>query len=99
MATFNGAAFLEQQLETLSAQTRAPCELVVSDDGSTDDTIAILERFARTALFEVQIVPNTGARGFAGNFLHAASLCRGSLVAWCDQDDVWSPVKLERCAA
>jgi glycosyltransferase involved in cell wall biosynthesis len=68
---------------------------VVSDDGSTDDTLAIVRRFADTAPFPVRILDKAERLGFADNFLNAAEHCRGALVAFCDQDDVWLPRKIE----
>ena len=99
LATYNGSAFVAEQLESLAKQTVAPLELVVTDDSSTDDTIAIVEKFAATANFPVRIYRNDTRMGFRGNFMKAISLCGGDLVACCDQDDVWHPLKLERVSA
>lgn len=98
MTTYNGQRFLREQLNSLAAQTRLPDELVVNDDGSTDATIRILNDFAQHAPFTVKIYSNVTQLGFADNFLQAASLCSGEWVAFCDQDDVWLPNKLERCS-
>ena len=98
MATYNGARFLEPQLASIAAQTRLPDELVVCDDQSSDESVEIVERFASRAPFEVRVVRNPDRLGFAGNFLHAARLSRGDLIAWSDQDDVWMPEKLAVCA-
>lgn len=98
MATYNGAQFLEPQLASIAAQTRLPDELVVCDDQSSDETLEIAERFASRAPFEVRVERNPERLGFAGNFLHAARLSRGDLIAWSDQDDVWMPEKLAVCA-
>jgi glycosyltransferase involved in cell wall biosynthesis len=97
LATYNGERYLHEQLVSLAEQTRLPDELVVTDDGSTDDTMHILDDFARHAPFPVRIYRNETRLGFADNFLKAASLCTGEWVAFCDQDDVWLPNKLERC--
>lgn len=99
MATYNGARFVLAQLESIAAQSRRPGEVVVSDDGSTDDTLVIVERFGRTAPFPVRILPPHERLGFADNFLHAAEACRGDLVAFSDQDDQWLPDKLALTAA
>ncbi len=99
MATYNGARFLPAQLASLSAQTRPPAELVACDDGSRDDTPAILDHFARTAPFPVRVERKSQRLGYRGNFLKAAGMCRAPLIAFCDQDDVWEPTKLERVAA
>ena len=95
LATYNGARFIREQLDSLAAQTLLPCELVVTDDGSTDDTLAIVADFAAHAPFPVHIHRNTRRLNFADNFLHAASLCKGDWIAFCDQDDVWLKDKLE----
>ncbi len=97
MATYNGAEFLETQLESIRAQTRAPGELVVSDDGSDDGTVEIVERFARDVPFEVRLIRNEQRLGFGGNFMNGARHARGDVIAWSDQDDVWMPDKLARC--
>lgn len=96
MCTFNGSRFLPDQLASFVAQTRRPDELVVSDDGSSDPTMEILEAFAATAPFPVRLHRNVTPQGVATNFSRAISLCEGSLVALSDQDDVWEPTKLER---
>ncbi|WP_322042740.1 glycosyltransferase [Paraburkholderia sp. J67] len=98
MATYNGAKYILEQLQSLANQTLLPYELVVTDDGSTDDTLAIVERFAERAPFTVHVSANPQRLNFAGNFLRAASLCTGDWIAFCDQDDVWREDKLERVA-
>ena len=94
MTTFNGARYLADQLASLSSQTVKPLELVVCDDGSTDDTVAILQSFSTLAPFKVRIFQNASRLGYKRNFMKAASLCKGSLIAFCDQDDVWNENKL-----
>jgi hypothetical protein len=99
LATFNGERFLDAQLDSLAAQRRLPHELVIRDDGSTDATLEIVEAFKARSPFPVRVLPPDGRLGFADSFLEVASRCEGELVAFCDQDDVWLPGKLERCAA
>ena len=71
--------------------------MVVCDDGSTDETLAVLANFASTAPFPVHVHQNSSRLGFADNFLKAASLCKAPFIAFCDQDDVWRTDKLARC--
>ncbi len=99
MATYNGERYLLEQLQSIAAQLRAPYELVVADDGSTDRTVEIAENFARTARFPVHVFQNEFKLGYGANFLKAASLSQGDWVAFCDQDDVWLPDKLMTIAA
>jgi glycosyltransferase involved in cell wall biosynthesis len=99
MATYNGAAFLGEQLASLAAQTLQPFELVVHDDASSDGTLEVVEEFARESPFPVRVERGERRLGFADAFLAAAGSCSGELIAFCDQDDVWLPRKLERCSA
>jgi glycosyltransferase involved in cell wall biosynthesis len=99
LCTFDGARFLQAQLESLAAQTRLPDELVACDDHSTDGTVALLEDFARTAPFPVRVEVNPGTLRSTRNFEKAIGLCTGDLIATCDQDDVWLPEKLALCEA
>jgi glycosyltransferase involved in cell wall biosynthesis len=99
MCTFDGARFLEPQLDSLAAQVRLPDELVVCDDGSADGTIQALDAFARRAPFPVRIERNPSTLRTSKNFEKAISLCTGDLIATSDQDDVWMPEKLELCEA
>ena len=99
MATYNGARWLRAQLDSFSAQTRLPDELVITDDASTDDTAAIVAAFAATAPFAVRFKRNPARLGFNGNFAHAIGLAHGDIVFISDQDDAWYPDKVERVAA
>jgi glycosyltransferase involved in cell wall biosynthesis len=94
MCTYNGQQFLQRQLDSFAAQTSPPQELVVCDDGSTDDTLAIVDRFAERVKFPVRIYKNSQNLGAAKNFEQAISLCSGDLIALSDQDDQWYPGKL-----
>lgn len=96
MATFNGARFLADQLQSFLRQTHAPAELVVSDDASTDGTVELVEAFARQAPFTVTVHRNAETLGYAANFGRALELCSGDLVLLSDQDDVWFDWKIER---
>ena len=96
LATYNGEQFIRDQLESIRVQSRLPDELVVTDDCSTDLTLSILEEFAAEAPFPVRIERNEQTLGSTRNFEKAIGLCRGEIIALCDQDDVWLPQKLER---
>ena len=99
MATCNGAAFIDAQLESLAAQTRPPDELVVCDDASDDATLDRVREFAATAPFRVRMEHNPERLGATANFERAASLCRGDTVFLADQDDLWLPDKIAVLAA
>jgi len=95
LATHNGERYLPAQLESLARQTRLPSELVISDDASTDRTLEIANDFAAHAPFPVRVLQAPRRLGFSNNFLRAAGVCRGALIAFCDQDDIWEPQKIE----
>jgi glycosyltransferase involved in cell wall biosynthesis len=94
IATYCGAQYLREQLDSIARQTLLPFELVITDDGSTDATAQIVDEFAQTAPFPVRFFQNEVRLGYADNFLRAASLCQGDLIAFCDQDDFWRESKL-----
>ena len=99
LCTYQGERFLAGQLESIAGQTVPPSEVVVVDDGSTDATLDIANRFAASAPFLVRIFRNPNRLGAAGNFSRAISLCEEPIIALADQDDVWLPTKLERLVA
>src|SRR6266436_7212118 len=94
MCTYNGARFLPRQLESIATQTRLPDELVVCDDGSSDESVAIVRWFANSAPFTVRLEINERNLGSTKNFGKAIGLCEGDIIALADQDDVWKPLKL-----
>lgn len=95
MATCNGAQHLQAQLDSFTAQTRLPDELVITDDCSSDGTVDIVKAYASRAPFEVRWAVNEKNLGYAANFNAAMSLATGDLVFLSDQDDVWFLEKLE----
>src|SRR5271163_793730 len=99
MATYNGAGFIAEQLDSFARQTALPSELVVTDDCSSDSTLEVVSAFAANAPFPVRIEKNVERLGYKANFMKAAGLCRSDFIAFSDQDDVWLPRKLESCLA
>ena len=94
MATYNGQKHIWRQLESVAAQSQIPAELVITDDNSADDTVAIIESFSKRAPFPVNVYRNASRLGYRANFMRAASLCQSELIAFCDQDDYWYPQKI-----
>lgn len=99
LCTFNAGSYLLPQLQSLAAQARPPDELVVRDDGSSDGTLEVLDRFAGEAPFPVRTIRNEQRLGPYQNFAAAAAVADGDLLMFCDQDDAWHPRKIERQAA
>lgn len=95
LATYNGRKYLEAQLRSLAAQTLSPAELRIADDGSSDGTLEIIRKFERTAPFPVHVTRNAKRLGYRANFVHLAETCTSELIAFCDQDDIWDPAKLD----
>ncbi|MCM2345407.1 MAG: glycosyltransferase family 2 protein [Acidovorax soli] len=96
MATYNGAKYLKEQLDSFVAQICQPDELVICDDGSIDETLVILERFKKEAPFLVRVYQNSKNLGHTQNFSKAIELCQGDIIFLSDQDDVWHPQKIKR---
>ena len=94
MATYNGAKYLREQLDSLASQTLLPNELVVCDDNSTDETVNIILNFKSAAPFEVYILKNEVNIGYTKNFEKAMAICTGNLILLCDQDDFWFSNKI-----
>lgn len=93
LCTYNGATFLQKQLDSIISQNWPNLEIIIVDDASTDETQKILqlfkEKYPKTSLHF-----NNTNLGFAVNFEKAISLTTGEFVAPCDQDDWWDPSKL-----
>lgn len=92
MTTYNGEEFLERQLQSVLSQLGETDELVVSDDGSTDSTRRLLDKWAaRDPRVKVIDGPQ---RGVIKNFEHAIASCKGEYIFLCDQDDEWDADKV-----
>jgi rhamnosyltransferase len=102
LATFNGERWLDEQLRSVFAQTGVRVSVLVSDHGSTDDTLALLARWQAKG-HALAVMPGCPAtKGSAANFLRL--LCEhqpagAEYVALADQDDVWLPERLARAIA
>ena len=90
---------MQEQLDSIAAQTYSNWDLLVSDDGSTDDTREIVIEFAKKNAQKITFV-NGPCKGSTHNFFHlirlAAQTEANDLFSFCDQDDVWLPEKLAR---
>lgn len=95
MCTFNGAEFLPAQLQSIFTQSRLPDEIVICDDGSTDDTRPLLDKFAAESLVPITLHFNEQNLGSVKNFEKAITLSTGDVIALSDQDDVWRSDKLQ----
>ena len=94
MCTYNGAKYLSEQLESINKQILLPDELIVCDDGSSDETVDLVKSFAEASDFPVKLFVNKENLGSTKNFEKAIQLCSGSIIVLTDQDDVWTLDKL-----
>ncbi len=98
LCTYNGAAYLTEQLQSILRQTYPVAQIVVVDDGSTDDTISILRAFGEQHPL-IELHQNETRLGAIKNFEKALALTRYAIIAIADQDDVWHPQKIEKMMA
>lgn len=97
LATYNGAGWLRQQLDSLLAQTIPPARILIRDDGSKDGTILIVNEYIMRDK-RIRLIPKRGdfPSGAAGNFAALLMEADADYAMFCDQDDVWIPDKIER---
>lgn len=97
MATYNGAPYLREQLDSIREQTYEADEVIFCDDGSKDDTIQILNDYiAENRLGDKwHVVVNDLNMGYANNFHKAMQLAQGDFIFFSDQDDIWFPQKIQ----
>jgi glycosyltransferase involved in cell wall biosynthesis len=96
LCTYNGAQFLAEQLDSLESQTHQNWVVFASDDGSTDQTLEILQKYQAKWPSGKLTIRSGPHKGFCQNFLSLACdpEIKADYYAFCDQDDVWLPPKL-----
>jgi glycosyltransferase involved in cell wall biosynthesis len=106
LCTYNGERFIGEQVASILAQSVLPTEIVLSDDASSDETVAVAETVVAAWLAEnpdravdFVVLRNTAALGVTGNFEQAIAATTGDFVALSDQDDVWHSNRIERALA
>lgn len=106
LCTHNGARFLREQVRSICLQSLPPREIVLSDDASTDESVAIVRTTIAECAAErpghpvvLRVFENRPALRVVKNFEQAISACTADLIALSDQDDVWLPERLAMMAA
>ena len=94
LATYNGEKYLREQLDSILCQLSENDELVISDDGSKDETINIINSYNDN---RIRLFHNQGKHGVVPNFENALSKANGDFIFLSDQDDVWMNDKVEKC--
>jgi glycosyltransferase involved in cell wall biosynthesis len=95
LCTYNGEAYLKQQLDSIVNQSYPEIELIAVDDGSSDNTLNILQEYSAKYSF-IKLFINPVNLGYIKNFEKALSLCNGDYIALSDQDDIWDLNKIEK---
>lgn len=96
MATYNGGKFIREQLESILSQLSQDAEIVIADDGSTDDTLAVVKSFGDA---RIRILPAEKHLGVIYNYERSLQASKGEFIFLADQDDVWLPGKVEKVLA
>ncbi|MCQ2346766.1 MAG: glycosyltransferase family 2 protein [Paludibacteraceae bacterium] len=94
IATYNGEAYIREQLESILSQLSSTDEVVVADDGSTDRTLEIIQSFADT---RIRLLRMPSHLSVSKTFYTALTSAHGDILFLSDQDDVWLSGKVERC--
>ncbi len=95
MTTYNGALYLKKQLDSILFQTMAIDELIICDDGSSDETKEIIQDYQKKYP-QIHFYENKENLGYKLNFKKAMDLCCGDYIFLCDQDDIWMEDKVEK---
>lgn len=97
MATYNGAEYIEEQLDSIRTQTRPVDEVIICDDQSKDNTVAVVQEYIKKYGLEEQwkMMVNPKNLGYASNFMGAVEKTTGDLIMFCDQDDIWLPERVK----
>lgn len=99
LATYNGAAFLPQQLDSIIAQDHPSWRLTLRDDLSKDNTVEVIESYAARDS-RISLLPNGGRNfGVIGNFSALLETTTAPYAMLCDQDDLWYPAKISKTLA
>ncbi len=94
IATFNGSHYLKPQLDSILSQLSIDDEIIISDDGSSDDTLEIISSYHDK---RIKVFSNTGEHGYTRNFENALKHAINDIIFLADQDDIWERNKVSRC--
>ena len=96
LATYNGEVYIEEQLKSLMYQTMSADEVLISDDCSNDNTVAIINKFINeNELKNWKIYTHSKNQGWRKNFYDLLHKASGDVIFMCDQDDIWRKEKIE----
>lgn len=96
LAVYNGGNYLKEQIESLLNQTVKDIKIIVRDDGSTDNSIGIINEFCNRFPDKISAVTGVPTGSAKQNFAELLAVCDDDYIMFCDQDDVWYPHKVEQ---
>lgn len=96
MATYNGERYLAEQLDSILNQSYKDIYITIRDDGSNDNTIAIVKKYIQANPNKIRLVEDNVKCGSSkANFMQALKHTNGDYIMFSDQDDVWLPDKIK----
>ncbi|MBQ7707419.1 MAG: glycosyltransferase [Lachnospiraceae bacterium] len=99
MASYNGASYITEQLNSIDNQSINPDEIIIVDDASTDNTVSLIRNFFDNTDIDGKLVVHEKNMGYKNTFLEALQYAGGDIIFFCDQDDIWQENKIERMSA
>ena len=93
IASYNGEQYIKEQLDSILEQTVPVDEIVISDDGSKDRTLAIIAEYQDP---RIRLITGNPKPGYCGNFEYVLKHTTGDVIFLADQDDIWTPDKVEK---
>ncbi|MFS0872121.1 glycosyltransferase family 2 protein [Paenibacillus xylanilyticus] len=100
LSTFNGAKYIDEQMESLLAQSKVDVQIIIRDDGSSDETVQKLSEYTKSRPDQIRVIEGKNF-GVIGSFFELMRQTEPvyDFYAFCDQDDVWKPDKLSRAVS
>lgn len=96
LATYHGEKYIREQIDSILTQSYTDWHLTISDDGSTDETVAILDDYQFRYPDQIKRICSQKKFGAArDHFFWLLQNCGADYICFCDQDDVWKPDKLQ----
>lgn len=94
LATYNGAKYIQEQVISILSQLSEEDEIIISDDGSKDETLTIIKSLNDS---RIKVIHNILKHGLVSNFENAIKYAKGDYIFLSDQDDIWTSNKVEVC--
>jgi len=94
LLSYNGEAYIEEQIKSIQTQLRPQDRIIISDDGSTDSTLDLIHNIGKKSNVPIQLVAGPG-KGVIANFFSGIKYTSAEYVFLADQDDIWLPGKVD----